>query len=142
MVITPKKNSTIEEFKITAKKAFQNYRKKYVNYFNLNKKKVKEKKTMLDTSPRVILVQNIGMFSVGKDLKSAKIAGDLTETNARVISSVEETSKYKFISKDVGPHLISDVEVILSLLIGSSFKKISPLINCIESPGKPINLFI
>ena len=48
-------------------------------------------------SPRVVLVQNIGMFSVGKDLKSAKIAGDLTETNARVISSVEETSSYKFI---------------------------------------------
>ena len=54
---------------------------------------------MLDTSPRVILVQNLGMFSVGKDLKSAKIAGDLTETNAKVISSVEETSSYKFISE-------------------------------------------
>ena len=54
---------------------------------------------MLDTSPRVILIQNIGMFSVGKDLKSAKIAGDLTETNAKVISSVEETSNYKFISE-------------------------------------------
>ena len=52
---------------------------------------------MLDTSPRVILVQNVGMFSVGKDLNSARIAGDLTETNARVISSVEETSTYKFI---------------------------------------------
>ena len=52
---------------------------------------------MLDTSPRVVLVQNVGMFSVGKDLNSAKIAGDLTETNARVISSVEETSTYKFI---------------------------------------------
>jgi len=52
---------------------------------------------MLDTSPRVVLVQNVGMFSVGKDLKSAKIAGDLTETNAKVISSVEETSNYKFI---------------------------------------------
>ena len=52
---------------------------------------------MLDTSPRVILVQNVGMFSVGKDLNAARIAGDLTETNARVISSVEETSTYKFI---------------------------------------------
>ena len=52
---------------------------------------------MLDTSPRIVLVQNFGMFSVGKDLKSAKIAGDLTETNARVISSVQETSTYKFI---------------------------------------------
>ncbi len=97
LVITPKKNSTIEEFESTAKKAFDNYRKKYVNYFNVNKKKVKEKKIMLDTSPRVVLVQNVGMFSVGKDLKSARIAGDLTETNAKVISSVEETSTYKFI---------------------------------------------
>ncbi len=97
LVITPKKNSTIKEFQIIAKRAFDNYRKKYINYFNVNKNKVKEKKIMLDTSPRVILVQNVGLFSVGKDLKSAKIAGDLTETNAKVISSVEETSTYKFI---------------------------------------------
>ena len=97
LIITPKKNSSIEEFRKTAKKAFENYRKKYIQYFNLNVKKVKEKKVMLDTSPRVILVQNVGMFSVGKDLSAARIAGDLTETNAKVISSVEETSSYKFI---------------------------------------------
>ena len=99
LVISLKKNSNIEEFKVTAKKAFDNYRKKYINYFKVNNNKIKSKKTMLDTSPRVILVQNLGMFSVGKDLKSAKIAGDLTETNAKVISSVEETSSYKFISE-------------------------------------------
>jgi len=52
---------------------------------------------MLDTSPRVVLVQNVGVFTIGKDLNSAKIAGDLTETNAKVIASVEETSTYKFI---------------------------------------------
>ena len=97
LIITPKKNSSVDEFKTTAKKAFENYRKKYINYFNINKKKVKEKKVMLDTSPRVVLVQNVGMFSVGKDLNSARIAGDLTETNAKVIASVEETSTYKFI---------------------------------------------
>ena len=97
LIITPKKNSSIDEFKITAKKAFENYRKKYINYFNVNKNKVKGKKVMLDTSPRVVLVQNVGVFSVGKDLNSAKIAGDLTETNAKVIASVEETSTYKFI---------------------------------------------
>ena len=39
----------------------------------------------------------LDVFSVGKDLSGAKIAGDLTETNARVITSVEETSTYKFI---------------------------------------------
>jgi len=97
LIITPKKNSSIEEFKKTAEKAFENYRKKYINYFKVNSKKVKGKKIMLDTSPRVVLIQNVGMFSVGKDLSAAKIAGDLTETNAKVISSVEETSTYKFI---------------------------------------------
>lgn len=99
LVITTKKNSSIEEFKITAKKAFENYRKKYIHYFNVNKKKTKGKKVMLDTSPRVVLIQNVGMFSVGKDLGAAKIAGDLTETNAKVITSVEETSSYRFISE-------------------------------------------
>ena len=97
LIITPKKNSSIEDFKKTAEKAFENYRKKYISYFKVNSKKVKEKKVMLDTSPRVVLVQNVGMFSVGKDLGAARIAGDLTETNAKVISSVEETSAYKFI---------------------------------------------
>jgi len=99
LIITPKKNSSIDEFKITAKKALENYRKKYINYFNVNKNKVKGRKVMLDTSPRVVLVQNVGVFTVGKDLNSAKIAGDLTETNAKVIASVEETSTYKFISE-------------------------------------------
>ncbi len=99
LIITPKPNSTIEEFKTLAKKCFTSYRKKYIKYFNTNKKKVKEKKTILDTSPRVILVQNVGLFSVGNNLNASKIAGDLTETNARVISSIEETSRYKFISE-------------------------------------------
>ena len=97
LIITPKKNSSINDFKLTAGKAIKNYRKKYIKYFNKNKNKVKEKKVMLDTSPRVVFVQNVGMFSIGKDLNSAKIARDLAETNAKVIASVEETSKYKFI---------------------------------------------
>ena len=94
LIITPKKNSSLTDFRIIAQKAMSNYRKKYISYFNKNKKKVKGKKIMLDTSPRVVLVQNLGVFTVGKDLNAAKIAGDLTETNAKVIASVEETSKY------------------------------------------------
>ena len=97
LIITPKKDSSLKDFKTIAILAMENYRKKYINYFNKNKKKVKGKKIMLDTSPRVVLVQNVGVFTVGKDLNAAKIAGDLTETNAKVITSVEETSKYKFI---------------------------------------------
>ncbi len=99
LVITPNKNSTIEDFKKLAEKNFKDYKKKYIEYFKTNEKKIKGKKTMLDTSPRVILVQNVGLFSVGDSLNASKIAGDLTETNAKVISSVEETTKYKFIPK-------------------------------------------
>ena len=99
LIIKPKKNSSIKEFEVTAQKAFKQYRKKYVKYFKDNKSKTKEKKVMLDTSPRVILVQNVGLFSVGNNLNAAKIAGDLTETNAKVISSVQKTSNYKFITK-------------------------------------------
>ena len=97
LIITPKRNSSLNDFKIIAQKAMTNYRKKYISYFNKNKKKVRGKKVMLDTSPRVVLIPNVGVFTVGKDLVAAKIAGDLTETNAKVIASVEETSKYKFI---------------------------------------------
>ena len=97
LIITPKKNSSLNDFGLLAKKSFDNYRKKYINYFNTNEKKVKGKKVMLDTSPRVVFVQNVGMFSIGKDLNGAIIAGDLTDTNAKVIASVEETSTYKFI---------------------------------------------
>jgi len=99
LVISPKANCTLDEFKKLAEKKFKEYRQKYKKYFESHKKKTKEKKVMLDTSPRVILVQNFGLFTVGDTLKAAKIAGDLTQTNANVISSVEETSRYKFLSK-------------------------------------------
>ena len=99
LIIKPKKNISVIDFKKLAKKEFESYRKKYIKYFRINQAKSKSKKQMLDTSPRVIFVQNLGVFSVGDTIQAARIAGDLTETNARVISSVEETTKYKFISK-------------------------------------------
>ena len=41
----------------------------------------------------------LGRGGMMSRIKAAKIAGDLTQTNANVISSVEETSRYKFLSK-------------------------------------------
>ncbi len=127
LIIEPKENCSLEEFKKIAIKSFKNYRKKYINYFNANKKKVKEKKTILDTSPRVILVQNLGLFSVGSTLSATKIAGDLTETNARVISSVEETTKYKLIleMQDKVNDLCIYCDVTNKKSVKDAFKKIS-----------------
>ncbi len=99
LIISPKKSSSLSDFQQIAEKEIKSFRKKYLSYFNQNKLKVKEEKTMLDTSPRIVFVQNIGMFSIGTNFKAAKIAGDLAEANAKVISSVEETSKYQTIAK-------------------------------------------
>ena len=99
LIISPKKSSSLSDFQHLAEKEIKSFRKKYLSYFNQNKSKAKGKKTMLDTSPRIVFVQNIGMFSIGTNSKAAKIAGDLAEANAKVISSVEETSKYQTITK-------------------------------------------
>lgn len=99
LIISPNKNDTIEDFKKLAKKCFDEYKTKYKNYFLQNRKKTNDKKIMLDTSPRLIFVQNIGLFSVGESLNDAKISGDLAEVNAKVISKVEEASKFKFITQ-------------------------------------------
>jgi len=39
LIITPKKNSSINDFKLTAKKAFDNYRKKYNQLFQCKQEK-------------------------------------------------------------------------------------------------------
>ena len=81
------------------KKLFTDYKKKYIQYFKRNKSKSKGKKIMLDTLPRLIYVQNMGLFSVGKSMKDCIVAGDLAEANAKVITSVEETSQYRPIAE-------------------------------------------
>ena len=48
LIIKPKHNSSIDDFKKTATKAFINY-KKILEILWIESKKVKEKKTMLDT---------------------------------------------------------------------------------------------
>ena len=99
LIIRQKNNTTLEDLKKLAKKSFNDYRIRYKNYFIKNNKKTVEKKIMLDTSPRLIFIQNVGLFSVGESLNDAVVAGDLAEVNAKVISKVEESSKYKFISE-------------------------------------------
>ena len=74
LIIKPKKNISVTDFKKLAKKEFESYRKKYIKYFRINQAKSKSKKQMLDTSPRVIFVQNLGVFSVGDTIQAARIA--------------------------------------------------------------------
>ena len=96
--ITPKDD--LKSFTEKASREVKKYKSKYLSYF---KKHSKGKSlTMLDPYPRVIYVTGVGMFSIGTSHHASLIAGDLAETNARVIASVEETSKYQTIKeKDI-----------------------------------------
>ena len=100
LIVSIDSKDDIASFSIKADTALKKYKAEYINYFKKNSKG--KKLTMLDPLPRVIYVSGIGMFSVGTNYSAALIAGDVAETNARVIASVEETSTYKTIKeKDI-----------------------------------------
>jgi rhamnose utilization protein RhaD (predicted bifunctional aldolase and dehydrogenase)/NAD(P)-dependent dehydrogenase (short-subunit alcohol dehydrogenase family) len=90
------KNSN--DLKSYIKKEIFNFKKNYENYFNkFNKGKNLYK--ILDTVPQIILVQNLGMFSIGRTLKDSIINGDISESSIHTIIGIEERSKFKSISK-------------------------------------------
>ena len=97
LIIELTSNDDINTFRVKAKQAVAKYKSDYITYY---KKYSKSKKlTMLDPYPRIIYVTSMGMFSVGNSYNAALIAGDVAETNARVIASVQETSTYQTIKE-------------------------------------------
>ena len=77
----------------------QDYGKHYHDYFARNNSNQQTPKIPLDPLPRVILVKDIGLFALGKDLKTAKIVADLAETNIQVASDAERVGEFESISE-------------------------------------------
>ena len=97
----PRENDLLG-FAEAAAKAVDAYETNYRRYFERNNKKLKTPKTALDPLPRVILVQGLGLFGLGKSAKDAGIAADLAETTARVVADAERLGHYKCIpEKDI-----------------------------------------
>ena len=100
LIIDIDSKDDLASFSKKADLALKKYKARYISYFKKNSKG--KGLTMLDPFPRVIYVTGIGMFSVGTNYSAALISGDVAETNARVITSVEETSTFKTIKeKDI-----------------------------------------
>lgn len=76
------------------RKACEAYRERSVKYFNRYKT---EGVTMLDPNPRVILIPGIGMFTTGKDRRSAGITRDLYLHTMAVIEAAEAIDAYRSI---------------------------------------------
>jgi NAD(P)-dependent dehydrogenase (short-subunit alcohol dehydrogenase family) len=61
------------------KNAVKSYRRRYEDYFREQTSAKQLERTMLDTSPRVILVRGLGIIAAGKTAKEAVIAADIAE---------------------------------------------------------------
>ena len=96
-------NANKADNKVNFKKIFENqldkYIKDYNKYFEQNNKRANFSKIKLDSLPRIILIPGLGMFSIGSNSRSAKIVGDLAETNINVILDAEKIGEFKPISK-------------------------------------------
>jgi rhamnose utilization protein RhaD (predicted bifunctional aldolase and dehydrogenase)/NAD(P)-dependent dehydrogenase (short-subunit alcohol dehydrogenase family) len=87
---------SLDDVNLILKQSFLIFKKNYLKYFNKNKNKCLQ---ILDTVPQIILIQNMGMFSLGRNLKEAIINGDVSEMSIKTISKIEEKSYFKSISK-------------------------------------------
>ncbi len=86
-------------WEIDTSKRIKMYIDDYKRYFNRNNPSFGNSKTALDPTPKVILVPNLGLFATGNNLKNAKIAGDLGEVNAQVITNAEEIGSFECITE-------------------------------------------
>ena len=71
------------------------YGETYKNYFVHNNARVGGIKTMLDPSPRVVLVPGVGLFGLGRSKKDAKVAADLAEAAIATITDAEAVGRFE-----------------------------------------------
>jgi rhamnose utilization protein RhaD (predicted bifunctional aldolase and dehydrogenase)/NAD(P)-dependent dehydrogenase (short-subunit alcohol dehydrogenase family) len=72
----------------------ENFRREYISYFNRNKKRFKNKLTMLNPNPNVIWTPGIGLIGIGGDKKGASLVADIAVQNIHVINVGENLGGY------------------------------------------------
>lgn len=73
------------------------YRARYDAYFRRHSKKSRNKKTPLDSTPRVVLVPWVGMFGVGRTAAEAKVSADVFENSIRILQDAESVGRFQSI---------------------------------------------
>ncbi|PPR47093.1 MAG: Dihydroanticapsin 7-dehydrogenase [Alphaproteobacteria bacterium MarineAlpha5_Bin9] len=79
-------------------KKILNYSKNYFKYFKRNKH-LNKNAIMHDPLPRLIIIKGIGLFSIGKNYKDAKIIMDIGKSSLSVINDAYKYGKFKSISE-------------------------------------------
>ena len=66
------------------------YAQRYKTYFDTHEPNAKERKTMLDSAPRVVLDQELGLCVVGKNMNEIRIISDIYEHTMHCILRAEK----------------------------------------------------
>ena len=78
------------------------YVSEYQKYFNENEPLASERKTILDSAPRVILDPEFGMCTVGRSIKDANIVADIYQHTMQTIQRAELLGGYRALpAKDI-----------------------------------------
>lgn len=74
------------------------YAQRYREYFSAHEPSAKERKTMLDPAPRLVLDPELGMLALGRSAKDAGIVADIYEHTMDVIARAEALGGYRALS--------------------------------------------
>jgi rhamnose utilization protein RhaD (predicted bifunctional aldolase and dehydrogenase)/NAD(P)-dependent dehydrogenase (short-subunit alcohol dehydrogenase family) len=95
LVVAAPEDGALADFRASARAAVASYAKSYRDYFGRNNARVGGIKTMLDPSPRVVLVPGLGLFGLGRNKKDARIAADLAEAAVATITDAEAVGRFE-----------------------------------------------
>jgi rhamnose utilization protein RhaD (predicted bifunctional aldolase and dehydrogenase)/NAD(P)-dependent dehydrogenase (short-subunit alcohol dehydrogenase family) len=95
LVVAAPAEGDLSGFRDAVRAAVADYGESYKNYFARNNARVGGIKTMLDTSPRVVLVPGVGLFGLGRSRKDARVAADLAEAAIATITDAEAVGRFE-----------------------------------------------
>jgi rhamnose utilization protein RhaD (predicted bifunctional aldolase and dehydrogenase)/NAD(P)-dependent dehydrogenase (short-subunit alcohol dehydrogenase family) len=95
LAVAVPEDGSLDAFKVSIRDAVAAYGETYRSYFAGNNARVGGIKTMLDPSPRVVLVPGVGLFGLGRSKKGARVAADLAEAAIATITDAEAVGRFE-----------------------------------------------
>ena len=99
LIVPAPEAGKLDDFKRAVAQAVEKFSAHYKDYFARNNARVGGAKKMLDPLPRVVLVQGLGLFGLGRSKQDAIIAADIAQAWVEGVTDAEAIGTFKSISE-------------------------------------------
>jgi rhamnose utilization protein RhaD (predicted bifunctional aldolase and dehydrogenase)/NAD(P)-dependent dehydrogenase (short-subunit alcohol dehydrogenase family) len=99
LILPPPLPANLAEFSKSVREAFEEFGKRYHDYFQRHNSRQPQPKTELDPFPRVLLVSGLGLFGAGRNARDASIAADIAESTIETITDAEAIGTFESASE-------------------------------------------